>query len=328
MLRSGWLAAAGVMAVLVHSACMVTSGPASTFDRTLKVEDMVRLEVTSGSGDIVIRQGSPGTVHVHGEVRAGGFWGESQGRRAREIAASPPIDQMGSMIRLGGSRSASPFQNVRISYTIETPADTQVIARSSSGNVDISGLSDPVNVTAGSGRVRLDQIKDSVNITSSSGDIRASRIEGSVSFTTSSGSGVFSEIHEDVRGGTGSGSIEIDRALGRVNVHTGSGRVRVNGAVDDVRAGTGSGSIEIRGNPTSDSFWDLGTASGEISLTVPGNAGFALSARTSSGSFKVEMPISIEEQSRKALRAQVGDGHAHVNLETKSGNIRIQQGAT
>jgi len=38
------------------------------------------------------------------------------------------------------------------------------------------------------------------------------------------------------------------------------------------------------------------------------------------------MPIQIEEQTRRFLRARVGDGKAHVNLETKSGNIHIKQG--
>jgi DUF4097 and DUF4098 domain-containing protein YvlB len=169
-------------------------------------------------------------------------------------------------------------------------------------------------------------VGDNVTITAGSGTIRATRIEGSVNFTCGSGSATFQDVKEDVRGGSGAGAIEVDRAQGRVNVRTGSGPIRVNGASMDVRAATGSGSIEIHGNPAADAFWDLGAGSGEVALAVPSTASFALTAHTNSGDVRVDMPISIEEQSRRFLRARVGDGKAHVNVETKSGNIRILQG--
>src|SRR5271168_2080601 len=322
----GWLAAATMAAaVLAQSAC-IRAGSSATFDRTLKVQELVRLEVSSGSGRVVVRKGQAGSVHVHGEVHVGGLMMGNAERRAQEIAANPPIDQSGSLVRLGGRFSDSPFQGLSISYTVEAPADTQVSLKAGSGDVEISGLDGPVNVIESSGSVRVDEIKDNVTIMTGSGAIRASRIQGSVSFTTGSASATFSEIREDVRGNSGSGVIEVDRAQGRVNVHTGSGRIRVTGAAEDVRAGTGSGSIEIRGNPGKDAFWDLGTSSGEIALAVPDNASFAVTAHTSSGNVHVDMPISIEEQSRKFLRARVGDGQAHVNLETRSGNIRIVRG--
>ena len=323
---AGWLGSAALAAGLLQSAC-IGVGVVSSFDRTLRVNELVRLEVSTGSGRITVRKGAAGTVHVHGEVQASrGLLGGSSERRAQEIASNPPIDQSGNLIRLGGRSSDSPFQSVSISYTVDTPADTELIAKTGSGDVDISGLEEPVNLTVGSGRVRVDEIKDSVTIRSGSGDIRVSRVDGSVTFTTGSGAVAFSEVREGVRGGTGSGNVEVDGTRGRINVSTGSGRIRVTGAAQDVRAGTGSGNIELRGNPSADSFWDLGTGSGEIALTVPGNASFSLSARTSSGSFKVDIPISIEEQSRKYLRARVGDGEAHVNVQTKSGNIRIVRG--
>ena len=82
----------------------------------------------------------------------------------------------------------------------------------------------------------------------------------------------------------------------------------------------------MHGDPVADAFWDLGAASGEVSLAVPSTASFSLTAQTRSGNVRVDMPITIEEQSRRFLRARVGDGKAHVNVETKSGNIRVLQG--
>lgn len=311
--------------VLLQAGCGVGRGDA-TFSRTLKVDGPVRLEVTSGSGRIIVRNGSSGVVRINGEVRAGGLFGSSGNRRAQEIAANPPIDQTGNLVRLGGQRGNFGWGNVSISYTVETPEDTEVRARSGSGDVQITGVHQPVAITVGSGTARVDDVGDNVTIEIGSGTIQASRIEGSVSFRSGSGTLTFRDVKEDVRGSTGSGSIEVDRAHGRVNVSTGSGPIRVNAAMEDLRATTGSGKIEIHGNPANNSFWDLGAASGEITLAVPNAASFALTARTGSGDVRADIPISIEEQTRKFLRARVGDGKAHVSVETKSGNIRIVQG--
>jgi len=322
--RLAWLAAAAV-GFCLQAGCIVARGEAN-FSRTLKVDGPVRLEVNTGSGRIVVRSGNAGEVRISGEVRAGGFFGSSSSRRAEEIASNPPIDQSGNLVRLGGYRGNMGWGSVSISYTVETPADTEVSARTGSGDVQITGVRQQVGITMGSGAARLDELGDNLTIALGSGRIEASRIQGSVSFHSGSGEVIFRDVKEDVRGTTGSGSIEVDRAHGRVNVGTGSGPIRVNGATDDLRASTGSGRIEVRGNPGSNAFWDVGAGSGEITLAVPGSASFALTARTSSGDVRVDMPISIEEQTRKFLRARVGDGKAHVNVETKSGNIRIVQG--
>ncbi len=319
-----WLAA-GVASVILQTGCMVGRSEA-TFSRTLKVDGPVRLEVNTGSGRIVVRTGGPGEVRISGEVRAGGFLGASASRRAAEIASNPPIDQNGNLIRLGGDRGNARWGIVSISYTVETPADTEVNAKTGSGDVQITGVREPVGVTMGSGVARADDLGDNLTISIGSGRIEASRIQGTVSFHSGSGGVTFRDIRQDVRGASGSGSIEVERAQGRVSVETGSGPIRVSGAMDDLRASTSSGRIEIHGNPSGNAFWDLGAASGTITLAVPHNASFALTAHTSSGDVRVDMPISIEEQSRKFLRARVGDGKAHVNVETRSGNIRIVQG--
>ena len=325
--RLGLPAAAIVAAALLQTACL-RGGSSATFERTLHVTGPVRLEVTTGSGGIVIRNGAAGEVRIHGEVRAGGFILESGARRAQEIAANPPIDQNGNMIRVGWRRGDSPFVAVSISYTIETPGDTQASAKDGSGSVEISGLRDPVSVTLGSGDARVDDVGDNVTITLGSGSMRVSRVHGGVTFECGSGRLSFSDVREEIRGSAGSGSIEVDRAQGRVNVRTGSGPIRVNGAAEDVRASTGSGRIDLQGNPADKAFWDIGTGSGGINLSVPGSASFSLTSRTGSGTMTVDMPIQIEEQTRRLLRARVGDGKAHVNLATKSGNIHIKKGGT
>jgi len=325
--RLASLGALALGAVFLQAGCVISRTGAS-FDRTLSVDGPVQLEINGGSGNIVVRSGDPGKVRVHGEVRAGGIFLSSGARRAQEIASTPPIDQSGNLIRLGYGRGEIMFGSVSISYTVETPPNTELRVKDGSGDVQVSGLRGQVNVTVGSGQATFTDIGDNVTLLVGSGTIHASHIEGNVNFTSGSGAVTFRDVKEDVRGGTGSGSVDVGNVLGRVNVRTGSGPIRVEGARQDVRAATGSGSIDIHGDPASGAFWDVGTGSGRVSLAVPGTASFALSAQTSSGSVRVDMPITIEEQSRRFLRARVGDGKAHVNVETRSGNIQIVRAGT
>ena len=321
------LGVAALAAVLLQAGCAV-SDRTSSFDRTLKVDGPVQLEINGGSGRIVVRNGAPGEVHVHGEVRAAGLILLSGIRRVQEIASNPPIEQSGSFVRLGYGRGDVILGSVSISYTVETPPDTELHVKNGSGEVQVSGLRRQVSVTIGSGGASLTDIGDDVSIQVSSGTIRASHIEGSVNFNSGSGTVTFQDVKQDVRGRAGSGKVEVERADGRVAVNTGSGPIRVNGARRDLRAATGSGSIDIQGDPVGGAFWDVDAGSGKVSLAVPSAASFELYARTGSGSVQVDMPITIEEQSRRMLRARVGDGKSHVNVQTRSGNIQISQRGT
>ncbi|HUK54523.1 MAG TPA: DUF4097 family beta strand repeat-containing protein [Candidatus Binatia bacterium] len=318
-------AAAVLAAVLAQSACMV-SGPGRSFDRTLKVDGPVRLDISSGSGKIVIRGGAPGVVHIHGDVRVGGFILDGRSRRIDEITENPPIEQSGNSIRIGRRLQDPLFSWVTISYTVETPEDSEVKAKNGSGGIEVSDLKEPLTLTTGSGILSVENAGDDLSLNVGSGGARATHVGGNINFQCGSGRVALEDVREEIRGTAGSGDIHIQQAHGRVNVHTGSGGIYVSGAVQDLRVGTGSGNVEVRGNPAPDAFWDLGTSSGRIALTVPSGAGFSLTARTASGNVQAGLPIMIEEQSRRVLRARVGDGRAHVNLQTGSGNIRIQQG--
>lgn len=317
--------AAALGAVLLNAAC-ISTGRSTSFDRTLKVDGPVRLEISAGSGKIIVHGGDPGVVHIHGDVRGGGFVLSSRGGRIEDVASNPPIEQSGNSIRIGRRLESPIFSWVSISYTIETPADTELKAKNGSGGIEVSDVKEPMTLATGSGGMRVENAGDDLSMTVGSGGARASRVRGKVSFQCGSGTVNLEDVRDEIRGTSGSGQIHIDRAGGRVNVRTGSGEISVSGASQDVRAGTGSGNVEISGNPAPEAFWDLGTSSGRIELTVPAGASFSITARTGSGNVQAGLPIMIEEQSRRMLRARVGDGRAHVNLQTSSGNIRIQQG--
>ncbi len=310
-------------ALTVLGGCIAESGMQGTFDRTFTVNGPVQLEVTTGSGDVHISQGTTGQVHIHGEIHARGWSREDARGKAAEIEANPPISQENNLIRVGGvGRRAD---NVSVDYTIEVPANTELHSVAGSGDVDVRGIQGPATFTAGSGNITASEIGNDVQALAGSGDVKISTIQGQVQVTTGSGDISVRSAKGAVRVRTGSGDVQMDVPNDEAVAATGSGDVEVSGARADLRIHTGSGNITIDGNPGASNYWDFRASSGDVTLHVPSDASFRLYAHSSSGDIDAQIPIQMEGTSAKhELRARIGDGKARVEVETSSGKITLR----
>jgi DUF4097 and DUF4098 domain-containing protein YvlB len=253
----------------------------ATFDRTLNVNGRVDLSVATGSGNIHLTRGSGNQVHIFGKVRSG--WGGSDAK-VREIAAHPPIEQTGNILRIGARHEN--LHNISIDYEIQAPADSYLEAGSGSGSLDIDGVGENAKLGTGSGNIHATGLHGSFTATTGSGNIYAEQ----------TGQG-------DVKAETGSGNIELRNLRGGLHVQTGSGDVKVGGA--------------------SIAPWNLKTGSGDVEIWA-GSAAYTLDASTGSGDIRVDRGISNEgEQNRHHLRGKINGGGPIVRLETGSGDVRI-----
>jgi hypothetical protein len=315
------LVLAAVLAACL-AGCMALTTATSSFDRTLKVDGPVRLELSNGSGEAHIRAGAPGEVRIHGEFRARAWPWESVQRRVANIVQNPPVEQQNNLIRVGGLARSN---NVAVNYTITVPPETEVRGLIGSGDIDVRGIQGPVNLTAGSGNISADGIAENVQAVAGSGNIRLSNLRGPVQAAAGSGNLEMSAIGGEIRAHSGSGNITITRPEGNVTVGAGSGNISVSNASGDLRARTSSGELVIDGNPGAHSYWEFHTSSGDVALHVPPDAGFRLHARSSSGTIETSIPIVIEERtSPHELRARVGHGEARVEVDTSSGGIHLR----
>ena len=107
----------------------------ATFDKTLQVNGRVELSVSTGSGNIHLTRGSDNQVHIYGWVKSN--WGGSE-EQVREIAAHPPIEQTGSIVRVGADQQN--LHNISIEYDVQAPAKTFLDASSGSGDVTDEGV--------------------------------------------------------------------------------------------------------------------------------------------------------------------------------------------
>jgi DUF4097 and DUF4098 domain-containing protein YvlB len=314
--------ATAVLAVGLLAACGSESGAKGSFDRTFTVNGPVRLDMTSGGGNVHVTPGAAGEVRIHGEIRAHQWGFEGDLKRLSEIKSNPPVSQEGNLIQVGGTTQI--LRNVSIDYTIEVPVETEIHVNTGSGDVQVEGIKGPANFHAGSGNISASSIAGDITSGSGSGSIKFQDVQGQVHVTTGSGDVRIQSAKGEIRLGTGSGDIEITQPGGNVIAGTGSGKIEVTGATADLRFHTGSGEISVDGSPGAANFWDLHAGSGDVSLHVPSSASFRLYAHTGSGDINANIPVVMEGTAGKhELRARLGDGKARVEIETSSGTIEL-----
>lgn len=300
-----------LVSALATSACLVIDAQSQraegSFARTLPVSGPVDLDVQTGSGDIEVRIGQPGTVQVDARVRAWARDNADAVARVREVEADPPVEQNGSVVRLGLRKNDRwDWNRVSISYTVTVPPDTRLRTRTGSGDQVLAGVQRDVDAATGSGDLRIGQVGGAVRATAGSGDISVA----------GSGGGVEAR--------SGSGDVTVSGAgTGRTGIGTGSGDVRVTGVQGPLSLHTASGNIEVEGTPMAQ--WNVAASSGDIRVMLSGTPAFDLEATSSSGRIESDAPVTVSGRlSRRALQGQVRGGGAAVKISTASGNIQIR----
>ena len=246
------------------------SNDSMSFDRTLSISGEAQLMVSTGAGDIHLTRGSGSQFHIHGQIHVSRDGSEEQ---ARQIAANPPIEQSGNVIRVG-QQHEDHWEGISIDYEIEAPAGTLLGATSGSGNIVDEGVGENAKLETGSG------------------DITASGLQGPFTVKTGSGNITAEQTGEgDVQAETGSGNIEIKDVHGSFRAQTGSGDVKATGTPSAPwTLETGSGNIDI---------W-----SGNAPLTIDGQ--LVAGVGVSGGSVAQDVDIlesGLREASTPALAA-------------------------
>jgi hypothetical protein len=258
------------------------SNDSLSFDRTLTAGEGTQLLVSTGSGNIHLTRGSGNQIHIHGQIRVSHEGSEDQ---ARQIAANPPIEQNGNVIKVGQQHEEH-WRGISINYQIEAPAGILLGASTGSGDIVDEGVGQNAKLETGSG------------------DIHASGLQGKFVVETGSGNIIAEQIGEgDVKAETGSGNIEIKDVHG------------------SFQAETGSGDIKAHGTPSAP--WKLETGSGNIE-TWTNNAPLTLDASTGSGSVTTDHEMLVKGSlDHHHITGNLNGGGPLLRAETGSGDIRI-----
>jgi len=277
-----------------------------TFDRSFQVNGNVDLEVLTRSGDIIVRNGSAGSVAIHAKIHSGNSWfGGDHKAEVQELQNNPPIRQNGNSIRIDYVN----LNNISIDYEITVPENTAIRAHTGSGDQTVEGL------------------KGNVDLESGSGDLRLARLVGEMHFQTGSGNVRGRDLAGPAKVKAGSGDIEIEEmGAGDVDIRTGSGNITVNGINGGFHAEAGSGDIHGKGSPKN--MWSVRTGSGNVNLNVPSDAAFDVDISSSSGSVTLGHPVTTTvqgriQENRKSVVGKVRGGGPVVSVHTGSGDVAV-----
>jgi DUF4097 and DUF4098 domain-containing protein YvlB len=187
---------------------------------------------------------------------------------------------------------------------------------------------------------RIDSTSAEYVLRDVNGQVRASTMSGNISLQGGIGSIDLQSV---------SGNVTVEGSVGRLNLSSVSGNIRADGDSDQFEAQTVSGDIYARIG-TSNRI-NLESVSGDIDLKVNLNEKARLDADTVSGDIEIEFgsaPINasfeietgpggevsnlISDDKAKqnfsfsgSMRFKLGNGDSTVNLETMSGNIKIDR---
>ncbi len=255
---------------------------ALSFDRTLSVSGDAQLMVATGSGNIHLTRASGNQIRIHGKIHVSH---EGHEEEARQIAANPPIEQAGSVIRVGQHHDER-WRGISIDYQVEAPAGTVLQATSGSGDIIDDGVGKDAKLETGSG------------------DIRATGLQGAFVVKTGSGNITANQIGQgDVKAETGSGNIEIKDVHG------------------SFRGQTGSGDIKASGTPSAP--WTLETGSGNVELWT-NNVPLTLDGSTGSGSVTTDHEMLVKGSlNQHHITGNLNGGGPLVRVQTGSGDISI-----
>jgi hypothetical protein len=180
--------------------------------------------------------------------------------------------------------------------TVDTPAQLSLEAKTSDGNVTLSGLQGELGLTTGDGDLTLDHV---------SGDLRIKSGDGHVKITDAQGA-------LDAR--TSDGSLTVDGLFHALALHTSDGTLDLN-----LRQGTKlteSSSIQL--------------SDGSVTIHVPQAFAADLDVHTSDGHVDCTLPLTIEH-----FQSSGGDGHdlhgklngggTPLTIHTSDGNVKIAQ---
>ncbi len=227
---------------------------------------------------------------------------------------------------------------------------SRLSAQATSGSITALDLHDDVAVNAMSGDVRLEKIGGRVNARAISGKlivrdaggdatlesisnaILAENIKGRVAVTAVSANATIRNVQEGARASSVSGSILITNVKGLIEAKSTSGDLSLR-EVDshEVHLNSHSGSVNYQGAIYDDGRYSFESFNGSVTIYIPANSNFSVSAKTFSGDIAADFPLKlnpgiISNNRPKRLQGTFGtENGAQITTSTFNANIRLKK---
>src|SRR5919204_2467082 len=277
-----------MLAELVFSMMAMT-----TTDQTVQVAKGTKLDVTNFAGDVNVKVWDRDSVRV--EVT-------HSDREAIDIKQAEQILRIrGRSVRGGPPRS--------LDYVITVPGWMAINVNGTYADVTLDGVGGDVAIETTRGDIKVRGGSGFISLKSVQGEISLEKAKGRIEVRAVNEGMHLADISGDLSAETTNGSIILDRVdSGNVDLYTVNGNISYDGPIKDK------------------GLYRLTTHNGMIAVAMPERVNAVLTVRTYNGSFRSTFPIKTDDQNpRKRFTVTLGNGSAHLELESFGGTIALRR---
>jgi len=262
-------------------------------DQTVQVSRGTKLDVNNFAGDVTVKVWDRDAVRV--EVN----------HSDREAVDIKPGDQA-LTIRSRSLRGGPPRS---LDYTITVPKWMAVGVSGTYADVTLDGVGGDVTVDTTRGDIKVVGGSGFISLKSVQGEIALEKAKGRVEIRAVNEGIRLADINADLSAETTNGSIILDRVdSANVDLYTVNGNISYDGPIKDK------------------GLYRLTTHNGMIAVAVPERVNAVLTVRTYNGAFRSTFPIKTDDQNpRKRFTVTLGNGSAHLELESFAGTIALRR---
>jgi len=265
-------------------------------DQTVNVAKGTKLDVNNFAGDVIVKVWDRDAVRVEAT------------HSDRESVDIKQGDQMLS-VRSRSTRGGPPRS---LDYTITVPKWMAIAVSGNYADVTMDGVGADVSVDTTRGDIKVTGGSGFVSLKSVQGEITLERAKGRVEIRAVNESIHLADVSADLSAESTNGSIILDRVdSANVDLYTVNGNISYDGPIKDK------------------GLYRLTTHNGLIAIPMPERANATVTARTYNGgirsTFQLPADNANSERRNKRLTLTLGNGSAHVELESFGGTIALRR---
>jgi DUF4097 and DUF4098 domain-containing protein YvlB len=262
-------------------------------DQTVNVAKGVKLDVNNFAGDVIVKVWDKDAVRV--EVN----------HSDREVVDIKQGEQTLS-IRSRSTRGGPPRS---LDYTITVPKWMGISVAGTYADVTLDGVGGDVSVDTTRGDIKVSGGSGFISLKAVQGEISLEKAKGRIEVRSVNEGIHLADVNGDLSAECTNGSILLDRIdSANVDLYTVNGNISYDGPIRDK------------------GLYRLTTHNGTIGLGLADKANATLTVRTYNGSFRSTFPLKLDDQSpHKRFTVALGNGSAHVELESFGGSILLRR---
>ena len=312
-----------------------------------------RITIRSGSGNIRVRATDTPQLRVSARknIRA---WSESEAQRLA-APASVQIAQDGDAFELRPAGYDSGDRRISLDLEVEVPRKAILTIRKERGNVEVSDLAGELSVTSQSGNIEIRGAGAGISVELRRGNVKVSSVQGNVNISGRGGEVEVSnatggltldgEFYGPIRAEklakgvrfvsqrtdltltelaghleTGSGNLDIYDSAGHLTLRTNSYDINLDNVTGKIKLDNRRGNVRLRFASPPREDVEITNKSAGITLTLPANSAFTITADSRSGDIDSE----FDAPSLKKTTTESGDAHLEGKLGTRGPKLTLK----